>query len=50
MIEAFERKGAKQSTSELTDGEGDSSQPISLGKPATSAIKPVVLDHFITAQ
>lgn len=50
MIEAFERKGAKQSTSELTDGEGDSSQPISLGKPATSAIKPVVLDHFITAE
>lgn len=50
MIEAFERKGAKQSTSELTDGEGDSSQPISLGEPATSAIEPVVLDHFITAE
>ncbi len=50
MIEAFERKGAKQSTSELTDGEGDSSHPISLGEPATSAIEPIVLDHFITAE
>jgi len=50
MSEAFERKGAKQSTSELTEGEGDSSLPISLGEPATSAIEPIVLDHFITAE
>jgi len=50
MSEAFERKGAKQSTSELTEGEGDSSLPISLGKPATSTIEPIVLDHFITEE
>ncbi len=50
MSEAFERKGAKQSTSELTDESGDSSLPISLGEPATSIVKPIILDHFITAE
>ncbi|MDF1583549.1 MAG: flagellar motor protein MotD [Methyloprofundus sp.] len=50
MSEAFERKGAKQSTSESAATGGDSALPISLGEPATSVIEPIVLDHFITAE
>ncbi|MCF7971542.1 MAG: flagellar motor protein MotD [Methylococcaceae bacterium] len=50
MSEVFERKGAKQSTSELTEDNSNSSLPISVGEPATTLVEPIILEHFITAE